>query len=626
MIPATDLRDSPDVQTEQVCPESPAPERSTIVNGGWNDAWKTSIAHPFPNTPMQSRVWFDDLREKSGKRSGKPSIIGEYVCEFCGKTYAVVQGLTTESGNCILSEVPKVKDDELALAEYVKKFESLCRRPEQCEPQIVHCSVVGCDSQMDVFEAVNSDATYLCRAHSFEDACEWVGCDTGDKRNPPPPPKPRPLHIDTPSTSHLLRAMGFTDSSPEPRGDYAVAVVAHTRRLDAKIAGLPYEPRNDDLQFYQCEEGLRTGRYFNENPEKLQHVFTRQQNHKHKDEAPEALQSYVGRNHITRERIYHKNGSSIVFDFIDDIEPAGLPFGPFREDSFEGRALLYGTSSGGYARGRSMIPARESADERENTLETLTETKQDTDRPIVATLNKHWYRRAERGELRFNTPGENLVELRDKKGLKASVLVNLHHPQTMKALAVYYEVLGGPSPYEGMTPKKETAMKKQAARELKKMQHEELDFTDWKLDDLLQVWRERKPVAITTSGREVRVFPLDIINEYSGLAVGLGGDRALLIENAAQQVIDAEFSRRQDRAIHDARGEDAKHAALVKTVREDNAARIFTIDFGGRAATPETAPDELWHLAHAVLQHDVPVDKYPEIKEMIAFYPDLLES
>ena len=33
------------------------------------------------------------------------------------------------------------------------------------------------------------------------------------------------------------------------------------------------------------------------------------------------------------------------------------------------------------------------------------------------------------------TPGENLVELRDKKGLKASVLVNLHHPQTMKALA-----------------------------------------------------------------------------------------------------------------------------------------------------------------------------------------------
>ena len=38
-----------------------------------------------------------------------------------------------------------------------------------------------------------------------------------------------------------------------------------------------------------------------------------------------------------------------------------------------------------------MIPARESADERENTLETLTETKQDTDRPIVAKRSKHWY-------------------------------------------------------------------------------------------------------------------------------------------------------------------------------------------------------------------------------------------
>lgn len=524
-------------------------------------------------------------------------------------------------------ELPVLTEEDLTEIElnFVLLYRS--RRPRVYS---IPCSQDGCLSEFVTSDRITPLTTYKCQEHTNElgRRTDFLARRFGVIRPGPFEYHPRPT-----SFEYFL----YYGISPEE------ANRAHTRQLYRKLKDRSSETLDRDEQFSQFERGMRPARDLKTYEEKRPR---RSDCHRHVDDPPDYVQRYSSKTLLSKFRVCSEWGKGgLVYEFpIGDSKECEAYrelteamwkslIVPFRPDSFEGRAISI--TSGSYRKNtcemKHVLPAQEPLDERINTLETLENTTGAhslVGRVQLFSFNDYWYARAARGELRYKTDRvEDLIAIKDKDGKRSPVLVNLNHHLTQQVMRMFDEMYGsGSEQFNDKSDKEKEAMRTKDRRAIERMKNDRIDFSSWSIDELLEVWRERGAWLVIKAGRQTKVVHLKF-DQYSGLATGLGGTRADMIEINAQNAIDAEFERRLDRAVKDAKGEEAKHVAFAQAVRENLGADTFSVDFGGPAATPETAPDELWHVARAITDKlsDEPLGKHPEIKAIFSFYPDLLD-
>lgn len=235
--------------------------------------------------------------------------------------------------------------------------------------------------------------------------------------------------------------------------------------------------------------------------------------------------------------------------------------------------------------------------------------------PSRKSFAEYWYERAGRGGLRLvNDPIEDCFQI---ECTGRTILLNLNNPASRQLIRMFDDLYGSGSPqWEDAIDSEVEAMRKADERVLLSINRGDADFSRWELDDLLRVWRERKPCLVVTGVRKLRVIHLDLNlwrpGSYTSVSEGLGmSPRQQAIYELAEAALEDEFKRRINRSTAEAPGKDKKKA-FTEAIRINLFSRAYIVD-----PQPDSGAEQ--EIAEAIISKD-PDGKAHEINVIREFY------